>query len=267
MPSPFPGMDPFLESEEWEDFRTRFNTAISDVLGPRVDPRYIVRVERRIYVEHADVDDDRPRRADMAVLSAEAGEPSRGAPATAAMVTLAPVECVLEMPEEIQETYLVVRLRETREVVTVLETLSPRNKRQGSDGRREYLEKRREVLQSQAHLVELDFLRGGKRLPMKSRLPPANYYAIVSRGPRRPRVDVYAWTIRDPLPTIPIPLKTGDPDVPLDLQAAFGTVYDRARYHLSLDYTRSLQPRLEESDRAWFQQRLASRRDVKGAGA
>jgi hypothetical protein len=149
----------------------------------------------------------------------------------------------------------VVRLRETREVVTVLETLSPRNKRHGSDGRREYLEKRREVLQSQTHLVELDLLRGGKRLPMKTRLPPATYYALVSRR-RQPRAELYAWTVRDPLPTIPIPLKTGDPDVLLDLQAAFGTVYDRARYHLSLDYTRSLHPRLKEFDREWFQQRL-----------
>jgi hypothetical protein len=215
-----------------------------------------VRVERRVYVEHADVGDDGPRRADVAILSAEGGEQSWTSAATAAIATLAPVECLLEMPEEIRETYLVVRLRETREVVTVLETLSPRNKRQGGDGRREYLEKRRELLHSQAHLVELDLLRGGKRLPMKSRLPLGTYYAIVSRRNRRPRAEVYAWTIRDPLPTIPIPLRQGDPDVPLDLQAAFSTVYDRARYHLSLDYTRPLRPRFPESDRDWFQQRL-----------
>lgn len=51
MPSPFPGMDPFLESQEWEDFHTRLITAFSDRLSPKIEPDYLVRVERRVYVE------------------------------------------------------------------------------------------------------------------------------------------------------------------------------------------------------------------------
>ena len=54
MPSPFPGMDPFIESQKWEDFHTRFMTAIGDALVPAVRPKYIVDVERRIYLERID---------------------------------------------------------------------------------------------------------------------------------------------------------------------------------------------------------------------
>ncbi len=258
MPSPFPGMDPFLEGAEWEDFHATFNTVIREYLSPRLEPRYLVRIERRVYVEHT-TDDRAPlRRADVAVFVAH--ETAQAwAPISAAVGVLSPVECLLPMPEEHRETYLVIRLQDTREVVTVLETLSPGNKRPGSDGRREYLKKREEILESQTHLVELDLLRGGQRMPTATPLPSADYCAIVSRSQRRPRADAYVWTIRDPLPAIPIPLNKGDPDVMLDLQAVFTTVYDRARYGLSLDYAASLDPPLRQADGAWLQQRIESR--------
>lgn len=240
MPAPFPGMDPFLEGAEWEDFHATFHTVIREHLAPRLEPRYLVRVERRVYVEHTT--DDRPpvRRADVAVFLAEETAVAWAGPATAAAPAGMPVECLLPLPEEQRETYLVIRLQDTREIVTVLETLSPGNKRPGSDGRREYLKKRDEILQSRTHLVELDLLRGGQRMPMGTPLPAADYSVVVSRSQRRPRADAYLWTIRDLLPTILVPLNQGDPDVPLDLQAVFTTVYDRARYDLSLDYTASI---------------------------
>jgi hypothetical protein len=160
--------------------------------------------------------------------------------------------------EERRETYLVIREVETLEIVTVIETLSPANKRASSDGRDQYLQKREEILRSRTNLVELDLLRGGKRLPMVS-VPPGDYYAIVSRGNRRPRADVYAWTLLQPLPTISIPLKPGEPEVPLDLQQAFTAVYDRARYHLSLNYAAPLATPLSEADAAWLEQRRVAR--------
>jgi hypothetical protein len=112
----------------------------------------------------------------------------------------------------------------------------------GGDGRGGYLIKRDTVLQTATHLVELDLLRGGVRLPMVDTLPAGDYYAIVSRAYRRPRAEVYTWRLFDPLPTIPVPLRRDDPDAPLDLQAVFTMVYDRARYHLSLDYQAPLLP-------------------------
>ncbi|MBC8871573.1 MAG: DUF4058 family protein [Planctomycetes bacterium] len=257
MPSPFPGMDPFLEGEEWEDFHTTFNTVIRETLSPQVEPRYIVRVGRRVYVEHPTDEQDQPRRADVAVLLTGAGGTPVEASTASVVTATAPVECLLPMLEETRETYLVIRERETREVVTVIETLSPGNKRPASDGRREYLTKRDEVLRSQAHLVEIDLLRGGQRLPMNSPLPQGDYYAIVSRQERRPRGRIYAWTIRNRLSGIPIPLKKGDPDVTLDLQTVFSTVYDRARYELSINYDIPLSPALNDSDAAWLVELLA----------
>ena len=259
MPSPFPGMDPYLEAQEWEDFHARLNTAISDLLSPRVEPRYVVRIERRVYVESAGDDNPSLFRADAAVLRTI--ETAGGTAVAAEPISiLEPFECELPMPAERREAYLLIRLRETMEVVTVLETLSPSNKRAGGDGRREYLEKREAVLQSRAHLVELDLLRGGLRLPTTTPLPKGDYYTIVSRRQRRPRAAVYAWPLRDPLPTIPVPLKQPDPDVPLDLQAAFRTVYDRARYGLSLNYGADLQPPLSDDDTEWARRLTESAR-------
>jgi hypothetical protein len=94
----------------------------------------------------------------------------------------------------------------------------------------------------------LDLLRGGLRLPTRTPLPLGDYFAIVSRRHTRPRAQGYAWTIRDPLPTIPVPLQRDDPEVPLDLQSVFTTVYDRARYGLSLNYTQFVVPPFSEPD-------------------
>jgi len=138
--------------------------------------------------------------------------------------------------------------------------LSPDNKRAGSDGHREYLSKREAVLQSTAHLIELDLLRGGRRLPTIEPLPPADYYAFVCRAQHRPRAEVYAWTLRHRLPTIPVPLAADDPDVMLDLQAVFDTVYERAGYDYSLDYHRPVEPPLSDADAAWVRELLEEER-------
>lgn len=255
MPSPFPGMDPFLESQEWEDFHYAFNGAIRDALAPRLAPRYVVRAERRVYVESPGEAGPLFRRPDVSVHWT--GETAGGtAVASGPKVSREPVPCELPVPEERREIYLLVRFQESMEVVTVIETLSPANKRIGGDGRREYLQKRAEVLGSPSHLVEFDLLLGGARLPMTTPLPPGDYYAIVSRRPRRPVADVYAWTVRDPLPTVPVPLKEGDPDVSLDLQAVFATVYDRARYDLSLNYGADLPTPLRAEDAEWVRRVL-----------
>lgn len=257
MPSPFPGMDPFLEEAEWEDFHPELITDIRAVLAPQVRPRYVVRVERRVYLEHVPEAPSHVARPDVLVLQRERGRPAAaGAGDTAVAVATPSVELTLPVPEERRETFLTIRDRETMEVVTVIELLSPSNKRPGADGHREYLAKRAAVLRSSAHLVELDLLRGGQRLPTTEPLPNADYYAIISREPRRPRARIYYWSLPDRLPELPIPLAGEDPDVTLDLQAAFDTAYDRAGYDLSLDYTVPLQPSLSDADGAWVQEVL-----------
>lgn len=251
MPSPFPGMDPFLEAQEWEDFHTRLMTAFSDRLSPDVEPEYLIRVERRVYVERVGEEPETMSRADIAVIAVDSG-PAAGI--LSQMPGTIAVECELPMPIERYETYLVVRDRETMQVVTVIELLSPANKRRGGDGRREYLTKRREFLASKSHLVELDLLRGGVRLPVVGSLPSGDFYAIVSRANRRPRCEVYSWTLRDKLPPIPIPLKRGDADAVVPLQEVFDTVYQHARYDLSVKYDAALEPPLSDVELQWVKQ-------------
>jgi hypothetical protein len=211
-----------------------------------IRPNYVVRVEERVYVEHSP--DERPAmiRPDVAILKPEDGFLSGG---TATALADEPMLLTLPVPEQQEEVFLTIRERATMEVVTVIEVLSPGNKRLGADGRREYLAKREAVLASFTSLVELDLLLEGERLPTVQRLPPADYYAFVCRGYRRPRVEVYRWTLKKPLPSVPIPLKRPDPDVVVDLQAVFTTVYDRAGYDYSLDYRHPLELELTDGQR------------------
>lgn len=250
MPSPFPGMDPYLEDQVWEDFHFKFNSALSDVLTDGVEPGYIVRATQRVYIEHGIDVDDQVRMPDVAVLWDGNAAPLAVSGGSPTSTTLAPVECLNASPQERQETYLVIRELPGLEVVTVIETLSPTNKRTSSDGRQQYLAKREEVIRSRTNLVELDFLRGGKRLPVIG-LPPGDFYAVVSRGNRRPRTDVYAWSIRQRIPKVPFPLKPGDPEVVVDLQEVFNLAFHRGRYQRTLNYAAPLRPPLSTEDTIW----------------
>jgi len=255
MPSRFPGMDPFIEGQFWRDFHGRMANAISDALVPRLRPRYLARLDERVYVETEPEGLPRTIRPDVTILEDHFAARAREEGGVATLVE--PIIVPLVMPEEIHEAYLEVQDAATHEVIAVIEVLSPTNKGPNSDGRREYLAKREAVIRSATHLVELDLLRGGQRMPMAAPLPAMHFYALVSRARRRPGAQVWPLTIRHRLPTIPIPLAGKDPDVPLDLQSVFDTVYDRAGYDYSLDYTREVEPPLDPEDAEWVRQVLA----------
>jgi hypothetical protein len=251
-------MDPFIEGQEWEDFHHGIISALQEALVPRVRPHYVVRVEKRVYLEHTPEEQAEFVRSDDLVLEHDQRPmlaPGGGGTATA--LADAPIEITLPMPEERREAFLSILTRDKMEVVTLIEVLSPSNKRPGGDGRREYLDKREAVLCSRTHLIEIDLLRAGARLPTIEALPPADYFAFVCRKPRRPKAALHRWTLRDRLPTIGVPLLGEDPDVALDLQVAFEAAYDRAGYDYSLDYRRPIEPPLSEADAAWVQERLA----------
>jgi hypothetical protein len=259
MPSPFPGMDPFIEDRLWRDSHTEFITGVRADLAPGLIPRSMVRIEERVYVEYTPEEPEHMIVPDIAVAEAETGPPrSTGSVATATAAVAAPVLRTVPVPERRREAFLTVRERADLAVVTVIEVLSPADKRPHTDGRREYLRKRGHVLLSPAHLVELDLLRGGERLPTREPLPSGDYYALVCRQSRRPLAEVYAWTLHDPLPSLPIPLAEEDDDLTLDLQAVFSAVYDRALYAYSLDYRAPIEPPLNEADAARVQQLLAA---------
>jgi hypothetical protein len=261
MPSPFPGMDPFIEGQKWRDFHTEFITAVRAHLGPLLLPRYVVVIEEHVFLSHSSDEEHHGRWPDVFVLEQPGAPPlSGGGGGTATAVAIAPVTLTLPDPRHERQAYLTILDREKGDVVTVLEVLSPTNKSTEGNGHRQYLEKRDEILESPAHLVELDLLRGGLRLPTVEPQPPGDYYAFVSRRWDRPRVDVYAWPLRHVLPPIPIPLAREDPEATLDLQAAFTTTYDRALYAHSLHYRREVVPPLSEADAAWV-------RELQGAPA
>ena len=255
MTSPFPGMDPFIESQKWEDFHTRFLTAISDSIVTSVRPFYTVEVERRIYLEtHDPTTPVQSFIADSALMKTgretalQAVESEGGV----AVMTEAEIEvktCTIPFIEEHRETFLTIRRGKPSEVVTVIELLSPTNKRKGTDGRQQYTEKSSALLKTKTHFVELDLLRSGERT-LVSEPPAGDYFAMISRAERRPFVEVYGWRLLSRLPVIPIPLAGNDPDVKLDLQQAFTLVYDRAGYDYALDYQQPVTPALTEAEAA-----------------
>jgi len=255
-------MDPFIEAQEWNDFHGRLNAQIADELQESLRPNYLVRIERRVYVENPRESDfdTQLRVADVAVTASNF-KSGRSADSAAGVTLLEPVACEIAIAQEHRESYLEIRDAEHRRVITVIETLSPSNKRKNSDGWQEYLKKRTEVLRSPAHLVELDLLRGGTRMPIipRPQKPVGDYRALISRENRRPRLAVYAWPMMHRLPTIPIPLIGSDENVDLDLQRAFATVYERAAYELSLDYAAELDPPLADDVKAWLREQTPQR--------
>jgi hypothetical protein len=250
MPSPFPGMDPFIEGQRWRDFHTRFVTVLSEMLMPQVRPRYVVEVEQYVYLAREDEDPDRLIEPDVAVVETSLEPIASLRSASAAGLVATPVIHTVHVSRRLRQAFLTIRNHQWQNVVTVIELLSPFNKKAG-EGHTEYLVKRSNIVHTPANLVEIDLLRGGQRLPTREPLEPADFYAFVCRKERLPQVEVYPWTLREPLPTIPVPLAGDDPDVPLELQAAFTTTYDRAGYDYALDYRRPVEPPLEPSVAEW----------------
>ena len=256
MPSLFPGMDPFLEGQLWSDFHADFIPELRARLVPKLAPDYVVNVEKSVYLLHDDDEVERLVVPDVAVI--ESGnwtgglEPSAGGVAVA--VEVEPVIRTLPKLKTVRNSYLVIRSLHGRDVVTVIELLSPWNK--SGEGRAEYLQKRDALLATPVNLVELDLLRGGRRLPTVERLPSGDLFAFVSRGTQRPKSDVYPWSMRRVLPAIPIPLAPGDDDVSLELQLAFDETYDRAGYRYSVDYTLPIEPSVAGPDADWIRQQM-----------
>ena len=140
-------------------------------------------------------------------------------------------------------------------LVTAIEILSPVNKRPGRDGADAYDRKRRELLRSEAHLVEIDLLRAGQRPALVTPQPAASYTMLLSRVERRPEVEIWPLSLRVRIPVVPVPLQKPDPDVALDVQTALEQVYRNARYDLRIDYGLPPTPDLSSEDAAWFVKR------------
>ncbi|MDM8563099.1 DUF4058 family protein, partial [Candidatus Marithioploca araucensis] len=163
----------------------------------------------------------------------------------------APLKIKIPKPAPTRVTSIYVRRIEGDELVTVIELLSPANKRLGKN-RHKYMQKRFSFLDSyDVHFVEIDLLRRDPRMLYEDELPETDYIAMVSRTHQRPVCDVWPISIREPLPILPIPLQQPDKDVPLDLGKALCTAYERARYELRINYSSPAKPPLKKEDAEW----------------
>lgn len=268
MTSPFPGMDPYLEAPDiWPDFHDRLATGISSDLNATLPEPYYARLGMR---------------PEMGVVLGE-GVPRRIVPDVVVVrhpERAAPTAPVLDRPRTAisEAVHLTIRTDPIRhhfveirdaarghKLVTLIEIVSPSNKAPGPD-RRAYEEKQREVLNSDANLIELDLLRTGDHILPYGELREAveqlgfGYLILINRAAgRRGMVtdyELYPITLREPLPCIPVPLRAGERDVPLDVQVMVNRAYDGGPYRRMIDYTQPSDPPLSDEEAEWAEARL-----------
>lgn len=255
MPSPFPGMNPYFEqSAIWHDFHIEFITVLRRELARTVGPTYIVQLEEHIYIHDISLEQRRMLvRADLSVAEPRL---TTARPASAGLMD-APAEVLLPDQDVERIPFLEVRDRLGRELVTVVELLSPSTKRPGED-RELYLAKRRALLRSPTHLVEIDLLRGGPRMPLRNGSEAYDYAVLVSRAERRPSAAFWRIHLRDPLPKIPVPLREPEEDACINLQEVLHHSYDGPGYEHFI-YDRPPDPPPSAEDAAWAEQFVPKR--------
>jgi len=247
MPSPFPGMDPYLEADGvWPGFHHNLSSAIQTQLIPALRPNYHANVEITIIYDFWPDNKSYAMQPNVAITN-EAWYPQRGV-----AVAIAPAPIVQATIPAIEVKLLAVHIYTTqdRQLVTSIEIHSPANKVSQGKSFSQYLRKRRRLLNSAVHLLELDLLRAGSRIIMGSNLPEAPYFAALSRAKKPRRVEIWPMFLGQPLPVLPVPLLDPDPDIPLDLNAAIATVYDNGGYDYILNYQPPPPPPLTETERA-----------------
>ena len=253
MPSPFPGMDPYLEGSLWTSVHTELSSEIARQLAPKLGPKYVALPTRRFVTETPE---------DVAVTinsmypdAGVVGSSAPGAPPESGVVVVpAPLRLATVMPSRVPLITIEIRDVANRQLVTAIEVLSPTNK--CGEGYKEYLDKRTRLLYSTAHLVEIDLLRTGQRVPTQQPLPPAPYFVFVSRAEQRPFMEVWPIQLQMRLPIVPVPLLAEDPDTTFDLQLALNSGYDALRYDLLIDYTRQPEVPLEGASADWTAKHL-----------
>jgi hypothetical protein len=250
MPSPFPGMNPYLEHpDRWSTVHNRLIVALADALTPQLLPNYQVDIEKRVYtiigmnsllLGRPDVTVQRPRQP-----------PAEGAGRVVVSEPAAqPVKVSLPTTEEVREAYLEIKEAATQIVVTAIEILSPTNKR--GEGRQKYEQKRQQVLNSRTHLVEIDLLRDGDPLPMMGDAEASPYRILISRANLRPLADLYPFNLADPIPSVPMPLQAGDAEPIVNLQSLLMGVYERSGYDYFIDYHSDPSPPLTPEELTWI---------------
>ncbi len=258
MPSPFPGMDPYLERPTlFPGLHGRLIAVVSETLQERLPPPYFAEMGERVWVEVS----QRFIEPDASVFR---GVSEPGGSIAAAPVRSQPI--IVTVPhDERRETFVEIRASgdDGERLVTAIEFLSPSNKTPGERGRELYLRKQRELIDSPAHLVEIDLLRGGMHTTavpldlLRARVGAFDYHVSVHRFDRFEDFLIYPIRLDERLPEIGLPLLPGDEDVALDLQAVFDRAYDIGPYRRRIRYAETTPiPPLRPEQAEWALQRL-----------
>lgn len=248
----FPGMNPYLENSAlWSEVHFGLIGVLARLLNAVITPKYRAAVEKRVYTDSLlvgipDVSVFQRGTAIDIAAGREAAEPQQ----TTATLSK-PFVVTIPVAEESQERFLEIRDVGTGTVVTVIEVLSPKNKRTG-EGKVKYDAKRQSVLNSAAHLVEIDLLRAGEPKPMAGGIA-SDYRLLVSRADRRPAAELYPFNLREPLPRFLLPLCPGDQEPVVNLQTVLEQVYQEAALELAIDYSTQPIPPLAQTDFEWIQ--------------
>lgn len=254
MASPFPGMNPYLESTElWPSFYHLLADEIMAQLNVCLSDKYYAEVEVKTFLEEVGIVTNHPIFPGAGGMKVDLRTPLITAP-TGPLA--APVQRVALPAGQIKARVVMVRLAGNNKIVTAIEILLPVNKH--GQGVARYRHKREQLLHSNIHLVELDLLRGGQRPGWEVTEPAldTDYVCLVNRaGYEQPRIsDIWPVALDEALPTLPIPLVSPDPDISLDLDEVFNEIFNGADYACRIDYTQPIPPPdLRPSMRAWLE--------------
>jgi len=248
MPSPFPGMNPYLENPElWSEVHSRLITALAIAIESGLSRKYRVAIEKRTYLS------DGEESVLVGIPDVSIYPQSTITKISSTTTLIAQDESVMvtiPMPEEVRESYLEIREVTTKDVVTVIEVISPKNKSAGV-GRKKYESKRSSVLSSSTNLIEIDLLRSGKPMQILSVIPQTDYRILIYRGNLRPQAQLYAFNVQKRIPKFLLPLEMGDTEPLVDLQSLLAQIYDQARFDMAIDYTQAPIPPLKKPDEIW----------------
>jgi hypothetical protein len=218
MKSPFPGMDPYIEERDLSrDFRLGLMSEMSRAIAELLPERYVTRIKVRRY------------------------EP------------LGPEE---EPEEEPFIQIFAMEPNRQRQLVTIVDMLTPENKDTGKLGQKVYMVRRQEILNSPTNFVEIDLLRCGERMPTTEPWPKSPYVILVVRKNRVTGCQIVPAHFRHPLPAIPVPLLEPDPDLRIELQPMVEAIYARSRYYVDIEYDRPLSPPLTAEETAWLAEQV-----------
>lgn len=256
MPSPFPGMDPYLvDPARFPGLHQFLITGLATTLNGLLPRSYVASVQERLYVEQS----GRSIYPDTSVIKRSPSTRTGRKPKEKGGVALAwdPAWEIAIGPEEFRESYIdIVATADQGRVITTIEILSPANKTPGTEGHEQYEKKQREVLSSRASFLEIDLLRSGSHTVSApqgglSHRGHYDYLVCLSRGKVRHRFEVWARTLREKLPRVPVPLASDDADIVVDLQSVFDRAYEDGAFERQVDYV--LEPRvaLSPADLAW----------------